>query len=520
MSNELIISSTPDGERIALLQDKRLIEYHLEEADTSFKVGDIYLGTVKKVNPGMNAAFVDIGHEKDAFLHYLDLGPQIQSLNKYVKLCRNKEISTPWLDSFKQEPDIEKTGKIQDVLQKQQQILVQVSKEPIGSKGPRLTCELSLAGRYLVLVPFGQSVTISKKIVDREERNRLISIVKAVKPAHFGVIIRTVAEGMEDPEIERDLRNMMAKWEAGFKLLPTANSRDVVIGESGRASTMLRDMLTSNFESIITDNRETFDKLQAVVREIAPEQERILKLHKGTNKLFEQTGIERQIKSLFGKTVSLTTGGYLVIDHTEAMHVIDVNSGSTSSKSHTEDQEATALNVNLEAAKEVARQLRLRDMGGIIVIDFIDMRKVENKKLIYDRMRDEMKGERAKYTILPLSKFGLMQITRQRVRPERDITTSEVCPTCNGTGKVQASIVVADIVEANLDFLINKQNERKLQLAVHPFLFAYFTKGLPSRQMKWYMRYRTWTKLVEDSTLGITDFRFMNASGQTIELQR
>lgn len=520
MSNELIISSTEAGERIALLQDKRLIEYHTEERSNAFTVGDIYLGSVKKVNPGMNAAFVDIGHEKDAFLHYLDLGPQVRSLNKYVKLVQNKMHKHGLLDDLEMEPDIEKTGKIQDVIAKQQHILVQVVKEPISSKGPRLSSEISLAGRYLVLVPFSQTVSISKKITNRDERHRLMNLIKQVKPAHFGVIIRTVAEGKEIEEIERDLRGLIQKWLTGFERLVNGSPRDKIIGEGNRASTMLRDMLNADFESIITDSREVYDELKDYLKSIAPEKERILKMHKGSTKLFEAVGIERQLKGLFGKTVSLSTGGYLVIEHTEAMHVIDVNSGSTSAKTNTEDQEQTALNVNLEAAKEVARQMRLRDLGGIVVIDFIDMRKLENRKLVYDRMKDEMKGERAKYTILPLSKFGLMQITRQRVRPERAITTSEVCPTCNGTGKSQASIVIADLIEANLDFLIQKQNERKLNLALHPFLHAYFTKGLPSRQMKWFLKYKTWTHLIKDSSLGLNDFRFSNQSGQTIELNR
>jgi ribonuclease G len=521
VSNELIISSTDEGERIALLQDRRLIEYHTEEKSNAFTVGDIYLGSVKKVNPGMNAAFVDIGHEKDAFLHYLDLGPQIRSLNKYVKLVQNKMQTTPFLDAFEKEEDIEKTGKIQDVLTKQQAILVQVVKEPISSKGPRLGCELSLAGRYLVLVPFSEAVSISKKIVQKDERSRLLQLVKSVKPAHFGVIIRTVAEGKELDEIEKDLRTLIQKWENGFEKLITANPKDKIIGEGGRANTMLRDMLNPNFESILTDSKEVYDDLKEYLRASAPDLERIVKFHKGPAKLFEHAGIEKQLKSLFGKTVSLQTGGYLVIEHTEALHVIDVNSGSTSAKTNTEDQEETALNVNLEAAKEVARQLRLRDMGGIIVVDFIDMRKIENKKLVYDRMKDEMKTERAKYTILPLSKFGLMQITRQRVRPERAIITSEVCPTCNGTGTVQASIVVADQIDASHQFLIEKQNERNLKLALHPFLFAYYTKGgLVSRQMKWFWKYKTWTSVIEDSSLGLTDFRFSNQQGQAIELGR
>lgn len=517
LSNELLISSTPQGDRIALLEERRLIEYHLEAIENTFSVGDIYLGTVRKVNPGMNAVFVDIGHEKDAFLHYLDLGPQIKSLTKWTNLTRNGQETPALLEGFKQEEDIEKTGKIGDVLQKGQQILVQVVKEPISTKGPRLSSELSLAGRYLVLVPFSEIVTISKRIVRKEERSRLINFIKEIKPAKFGVIIRTVAEDRELDELQRDLEQLVEKWKAGHQALITANVRDKVIGELSRSSAIVRDMLNENFDTISTDSKEIYEDLKRYLRSIAPDKEHILKLYQGKSKFFESAGIERQLKTLFGKTVSLPGGGYLVVEHTEALHVIDVNSGSTNAKS-AEDQESTALQVNLEAAKEVARQLRLRDMGGIIVIDFIDMRKLDNKKEVYERMKEEMKSEKAKFTILPLSKFGLMQITRQRVRPQMDVVTSEICPSCNGTGKISASLLVAETIEQSVELLLVRQNEKGIKVHVHPFLFAYFTKGIWSKQMAWWWKFKSWVNMVEDSTLGILEFKFFNKANEPIEL--
>lgn len=516
MSNELIINSTQKGERIALLQDKRLLEYHVEQPDQSFTVGDIYLGTVKKLVSGLNAAFVDVGYEKDAFLHYLDLGPNINSLNKYTKDAIARRIQTGKLTNFKIEPEIEKQGKIDKVLTKNQPILVQVVKEPISTKGPRLSCDISIAGRYVVLVPFSNAVNISKKITDKQERNRLQRLMASIKPANFGVILRTVAEGRDVEELDKDLQSCVQKWEDGLKALRDAKPRERVIGEMGRASSILRDMLNESFDSITVDSKEVYEDIGAYIRTIAPEKERILKLHTGKTKLFEHLGLEKQIKSLFGRSVSLPAGGYLIIEHTEALHVIDVNSGN---KSNTEeDQEATALSVNLEAAKEIARQLRLRDMGGIIVVDFIDMKKAEHKKMLFDTMRDEMKADRSKYTILPLSKFGLMQITRQRVRPEMNIVTREKCPTCDGKGTIQASILITDVIAENLDYILTKQNERGISITLHPYLHAYFTRGLISEQVKWWLKYKTWIKLIQDSSLGIMEFAFQNRDGEVIEL--
>ena len=517
MSTELFINSTQKGDRIALVKDKRLIECHFDDKGTKFTVGDIHLGVVKKVVPGLNAAFIDLGYEKDAFLHYLDLGPQIRSLNKYVKIVQaNPKAANSKLAGFKMEPDIDKNGKISQVLTKGQNILVQIVKEPISSKGPRLSCELSIAGRYIVLVPFSNAVSVSKKISSKEERQRLIRLMTSIKPEGFGVIVRTVAEGKEVAELDKDLKNLVKKWEDGFEILKKAQPRDLVIGELDRAASILRDMLNESFDSITVDTKEAFEEIRTYLKNIAPDKEKILKLHNNKVKLFEAAGIEKQIKTLFGKSVSLPGGGYLIIEHTEALHVIDINSGNKSSGET--NQEDTALAVNVEAVKEMARQLRLRDMGGIIVVDFIDMKRIENRKHIYEMMKDEMSTERAKYVILPLSKFGLMQITRERVRPEVNIKTIEVCPTCNGTGSISAGINIPDLIENNLDFILNKQNEKKLTLVVHPFLYSYFTSGFPSARMKWYFKFKKWISIEKDSSFAITEFRFINSQGVEIEL--
>ncbi|MDJ1468769.1 Rne/Rng family ribonuclease [Cytophagaceae bacterium DM2B3-1] len=516
MSNELVINSTEKGGRIALLRDKRIVEYHIEESENQFTVGDIYLGTVRKISPGSNAAFVDIGHEKDAFLHYQDLGPNFSSLHKLTQDVIAKRINGTRLNGVQLEAEIDKFGKISQVLTKNAPILVQVVKEPISTKGPRLSCELSLAGRYIVLVPFSNSVNISKKITNKQERQRLARLLNSIKPQNFGIIVRTVAESKEVAELDRDLQNLMEKWENGMKLLREAKPREKIIGEMNRASSMLRDMLNESFDSITVDDKDAYEDIRTYIHTIAPEKEKIVKLYSGKNKIFEQFGIEKQLKSIFGRSVSLPGGGYLIIEHTEAMHVIDVNSGS---RSNTEaDQEATAVNTNIEAVKEIARQLRVRDMGGIISIDFIDMKKAENKRLIYEKMKEEMQSDRSKFTILPLTKFGVMQITRQRVRPELHISTGETCPTCGGTGKVGPTILLTDQIESNLEYIITRQNEKHIILTVHPYLHAYFTNGLPSRRMKWFFRYKTWIKIVKDSSLGITEYKFVNKFGDDIEI--
>lgn len=516
-SSELVINSTQKGCRVALLRDKKLIEYHNEESANKFTVGDIYLGTVKKVVPGLNAAFIDIGYEKDAFLHYLDLGPQVSSLNKFTKFAFTGKHPSYDLGKFRNEPDINKLGKISQVLAKNQKLLVQVVKEPISTKGPRLSCELSLAGRYIILVPFSNAVSISKKITNGDERKRLLRLISSIKPDNFGVIIRTVAEKKDVAELDRDLRTLVDKWKQGIKTLKQANPRDKIIGEMSRVSALLRDVLNESFDNVTVDDKIIFEELKQFTKEIAPDKEKIVKYYTGKSKIFEGFGIEKQLKSLFGKSVSLANAsGYLIIEHTEALHVIDVNSGNKSAVES--DQESTALNTNLEAAKEIARQLQLRDMGGIIVIDFIDMRRAENKRLLFDKMKEFMKDDRSKFTTLPLSRFGLMQITRQRVRPEMNINTTEICPACGGSGKIAPSILIADQVEKDLDHLLSKQNEKHITISLHPYLHAYFTKGIISKKLRWFFKYQKMVILIKDSSLAITDYVFTNKMGEQIEI--
>jgi len=513
---ELIIDSSPNGATIALLQDKQLVELHKEQITNNYTVGDIYLGRIKKIMPSLNAAFVDVGYEKDAFLHYLDLGPQVQSLIKLTKQVRSGGYQSKLLDNFKPEADINKGGKISDVLSKGALVPVQIAKEPISTKGPRLSSDLSIAGRYVVLVPFSEVISISKKIKSNTERTRLRKVVESIKPTHFGVIIRTVSEGKGVQELQKDLLDLISKWETFVTKLHGVEPAKKVLGEIGRTSTILRDILNPDFQHIYVNEQSMYEEVRSYVHEISPDLEGIVRLHKHKEPIFEHHGVDKQIKSTFGKTVNLAGGAYLVIEHTEALHVIDVNSGNRTANK--ENQEDNAYQVNKEAAKEIARQLRLRDMGGIVVVDFIDMHKPTNRKELFDYLKAQMADDRAKHTILPPSKFGLIQITRQRVRPEMNIVTSEVCPTCNGTGTIRPTILLMDDVENNFNYILEEQNEKNITLCVHPYIEAYIKKGLFTRQMKWYFKYNQWIKVKSNPAYQLTEFKFFSAKDEEIKL--
>jgi ribonuclease G len=488
MNRELIINSSPKEMEIALLEENQLVELHKDKTNSNFSVGDIYLGRVRKIMPGLNAAFVDVGYERDAFLHYLDLGPQILTYNKYIRTLMNGKSNEDVYANIKMENDIVKTGKISGVLKSNQNVLIQIAKEPISSKGPRISTEISFAGRYMVLLPFSNKISISQKIKSAEERKRLKRLISSIKPPNYGVIVRTMAEDRMVAELDTDLRNLVKKWElVQQKINNKVQAPLKVVSELNRASTLLRDLLNESFNSIKVNNAAMADEIKTFIERIAPDKIGIVNLIKGSKSIFELTGVDKQIKSSFGKIVTIKSGIYLIIEHTEALHVIDVNSGHRVNKD--KSQEENALLTNLEAASEIARQLRLRDMGGIIVIDFIDMNQAANRRALYAHMKAEMSKDRAKHTILPPSKFGLVQITRQRVRPEMEIEIQEKCPVCNGSGEITPSVLLIDEIENNLSYLFNEQNEKKLQLYVHPFVYAYIRSEFRHIQRKWYKEF-------------------------------
>lgn len=516
MNKELFIDSNVSEVNIAVLEDKNIVELHKEQTNNNFGVGDVFLGKVKKIMPGLNAAFVDVGHGKDAFLHYLDLGPQVRTLNKYTRLALQDKAKNLSIDKFKPEKDIEKTGKITQVLTSGQQIICQIAKEPISTKGPRITTEISFPGRFIVLLPFSNKISISQKIKSKDERNRLKRLILSIKPNNYGVIIRTVAENKKVAELDSDLRNLLEKWEKVIRKLPLATAPIKLLSELDRTSAMLRDNLNESFNSIHINDPILYEEARSLLEQIAPDKKDIVKKYKGKTPIFEYFGIEKQLRNSFGKNVTIKSGVYLIIEHTEALHVIDINSGHRVNKDNS--QEENALTVNLESAVEVARQLRLRDMGGIIVVDFIDMQQAKNRKILYQKIKEEMAKDRAKHTILPPSKFGLVQITRQRVRPEMMVPVLESCPVCNGTGEVKSSMILIDDIENNLNYLIQDQNEKKLTLTVHPFIASYFKKGgFKSIQMKWYWKYKKWIKVKEMKNYHLLQYQFLNQSGEEIK---
>jgi ribonuclease G len=515
VSKELVIDVTSNEIDIALLENKKLVELNKEKSNPKFSVGDIYLGRVRKIMPGLNAAFVDVGYEKDAFLHYLDLGPQFRSLQSYLNAALTRKGKLVSMQRFKREKDIDKNGKITDVLTSGQFILVQIAKEPISTKGPRLASEIAIAGRNMVLMPFHDKVSVSQKITSEEERNRLRTLLQSIRPSNYGIIVRTVAEGKMVKVLDEELRNLEKKWETAFEKLRGTTPPALIISELNRTAAILRDLLNVSFNNIYVNDESAAREIKEYISTIAPEKEKIVNHYKGSTPIFEKFGLEKQIKASFGKTISFKSGAYLIIEHTEALHVIDVNSGNRSKSLDT--QETNALEVNLAAAEEIARQLRLRDMGGIIVIDFIDMHSQDNKNKVFERMKQVMEDDRTKHSILPLSKFGLMQITRQRVRPEMDINTREKCPTCSGTGEISPSVLIVDKIEITLADLLKKYKFKKVTLRLHPFIASHVTKGwIFSLHGKWQRLYHCKIKIVPISSYDFLEYRFFNREGKEL----
>lgn len=517
MKSELVVDVNREEVSIALLEDSRLVSLQKENRNIAYAVGDLYLAKVKKIMPGLNAAFVDVGYEKDAFLHYLDLGPQYSTYTKYIREALSDKKKIPNLAKFKFDPDIPKQGTIQDVLKPGDQILVQIAKEPISTKGPRLTTEISLTGRFMVLMPFGDKISISQKIKSTEEKIRLRQLISSIKPKGFSVIVRTSAENKRVAELNNEMRTLVKSWEDAITKMQRAKAPALVYQEDSRMLSMIRDLFAPSFEDIHVNDKESYDQIKKYVSLIAPEKDDIVKLYDKDIPIFDHYNITRQIKSSFGKTVSFRSGAYLIIESTEALHVIDVNSGNRSKACP--DQESNALDVNLKAADEIARQLRLRDMGGIIVVDYIDMAKQEHRQALYDHMREVMSNDRARHNILPLSKFGLMQITRQRVRPALDIVTQESCPSCYGKGHVQASLLFTDKLEEKIQYLTDSLKIKKFTMYIHPYVEAYIKKGIFSLYSKWRRKYGRGVKVVADESLAFLQYRVFDQDKNEIDLK-
>lgn len=522
MTSEVIVDVTKQDISIALLEDKRLVEFQREGRSEHFSVGNIYLAKVRKLMPGLNACFVNVGYERDAFLHYLDLGTRYKTQEKFLQMLGDgrRNIS---LDKVAKQPETEKEGTIQSTLKVGQEILVQIVKEPISTKGPRLTSELSFAGRFLVLIPFSDKVSVSSKIKSGAERARLKQLIQSIKPKGFGVIIRTVAEGMRVAELDNEMQMLLTRWNNTVAKIKQSRSEAMILPqlvyeETSRTVALLRDLFNPSYENIYVNDQSVFDEVRNYVSLIAPECKDIVKFYKGSVPIFDNFSVTKQIKTSLGRTVTYKHGAYLIIEQTEALHVVDVNSGNRSKSP--EGQEINALDVNLGAADELARQLRLRDMGGIIVVDFIDMAMPENRQKLYERMVENMRKDRAKHSILPLSKFGLMQITRQRVRPVMDVNVEETCPTCGGTGKIMPSILFTDSLETKIDFLVNKLGIKRFRLYVHPFVAAYINQGIFSVKRRWQMKYGFGVKVLPNQKLAYLQYTFHNMKGEEFILNQ
>lgn len=517
MKSELVVDVQQKEISTALLEDSRLVSLQKENRNVAYAVGDLYLAKVKKIMPGLNAAFVDVGYEKDAFLHYLDLGPQFHTYTNYIDEAFARPDRVPDITKYTPQPDIPKNGTVADVLAPGRRLLVQIAKEPISSKGPRLTTELSLTGRFMVLMPFGDKISISQKIKSTEEKVRLRQLISSIKPKGFSVIVRTSAENKRVADLNAEMRSLIKTWNDAITKLQTVPPPALVYEEESRAVGVIRDIFNPDFENIYVNEKQTFEQIREYVRLIAPEKEDVVKFYNKEAPIFDHFNITRQIKSSFGKTVSFKSGAYIIIEHTEALHVIDVNSGNRSKASA--DQESNALEVNMRAAEEIARQLRLRDMGGIIVIDFIDMNKPEHRQQLVEHMREVMAKDRARHNILPLSKFGLMQITRQRVRPALDITTEETCPSCFGKGEIQPSLLFTDKLEEKIDYLVNHLQVKKFVMYVHPYVEAYIKKGVFSLYGKWRRKFGRTVKVVADESLQYLQYKVIDADGREIDLK-
>ena len=485
---DLVVDVTASEVRIALMENHRLIELDRQSTKShGFTVGDVYLGKVKKLLPALNAAFVDIGDSKEAFVHYLDLGMYFNAFDTFVKESNpNRELGKLF-SGMKLGPVLPKDGRIEEYLKLGQMIMVQITKEPISTKGSRLSAEISLAGRNIVLLPFAEKVSVSQKIASREEKRRLETLVRSILPRNYGAIIRTAAENKNAAVLVAELKSLIEKWEGSWTKLASSKGVKLLFTEYDKTTAVLRDLLNDSFSNVYVNDTRVYDEVRNYISLISPEQEKIVKFYDGKEPIFDHFEVTRQIKSSFGKVVPMKQGAYLVIEHTEALNV-----------------------------EEIARQMRLRDMGGIIIVDFIDMDKVEHRNELFNYMRELLESDRAKHNVLPLTKFGLMQITRQRIRPITEINTTEKCPLCHGTGKIASTVIIDEEVERKLAFYAEK-GMKSFVLHLSPILGAYLTRGLNSYIRKWKRKYKCKLKVVEMTDHSILQYEICDENGKALD---
>ncbi len=507
MKNQIIIHASGKQTRIALLEDGELAQLFIESDENQRTVGNIYVAKVHKVMSGIRAAFIDMGTPKDAFLHFSDAGDH---LKEYVQMLNGKDAIPKNVrnelkkTNFDKISNYEKQNWAGKILRPGQKLMVQIVKEPIGSKGPRISTDITVAGRFLVLIPMGEYIAVSRKINNHKERRRLKSVVGSMVPDGFGVIIRTVAKGKDEEAIEDDMRDVLKKWEGILERLENAKPPALLYKDLDMTESLVRDLFAKQYDRVLVDDQEMYKKIKSYVSQVAPQMIPNVELYKGREHIFDFMKIAKDVDSIFSPRVRMPSGGYLIFEQTEAMYVVDVNSGPYAAK---EKQEDNSLKTNLEAAREVAKQLRLRDIGGIIVVDFIDLRSNKNRKKIYDELKKEFKKDPAKTNVIGMSDFGLVQITRQRIRPSVVNSVSKVCPTCGGSGNV----VTKNTIIADLDAWLSKfrttTDYRAVDIYINPYLKAYLEKGLLSIRRKWMFRYWLKITLVGDETISLNEYK-------------
>jgi len=533
LRKEIIINAGANETRIAITEDGRLAELFVETVNKEKMVGDIYLGKVAKVMPGIKAAFVDLGLGQDGFLHFSDIGSRFDEYSALIADESDEEAEE--IEEASAQPNITKVeeqkgatpssappsssdprqrsrpprengrSSHRDIqLQKGQEVIIQITKEPVGKKGVRVTSEVSLAGRFLVLLPFDGKIGISKKISNFKEKRRLRKIVQGILPEGFGTIIRTVAEGRDDESLRNDLEGLIKTWREIERTVKSEDAPCLLYKDMATTSSVIRDLFSNDVSKVVIDSKKLFKEITAYIKYTQPGLLDKIELHKDRTPLFDKYGVEKELEASLSRKVWLKSGGYIIIDPTEAMVVIDVNSGRYAAK---KEQEQNSLRTDLEAGREIARQLRLRDIGGIIVVDFIDLEEDRNKKKVYEELRKEFRRDRAKITVLPMTEFGIMQITRQRVRQSILHSFTEACPACGGTGLVRSKTTTINQLDRWLRRFKAEGRERSIILRVNPELEETLTGGTFSLLRKMMAKHFLWITLETDTTIPPGEFR-------------